>query len=178
LNVKKDKKKDKKDKKGKDKKGKDKKDKKDKKGKDKKGKKDKKDKKKDKKDKKDKKKDKSQLGEKMKEAEQLFFIDEEKDKKISQIQKWLNSGTNSIANYAICSQFATDLGCLSKDARCELLAKASYYQFQAERCYTQFIDTLKTCNSNDCIVKYKPLEDKCYSFAKDSLTTLNKVTWD
>jgi len=111
-------------------------------------------------------------------AEQLFVKDEAKDRKISQIQKWLNSGTNSIANYAICSQFANDLGCLSKDTKCELLAKASYYQFQAERCYKQFIDTLKGCNSNDCLLKYKPLEDKCYSFAKDSLTTLNKVNLD
>jgi len=103
-----------------------------------------------------------------------------KESRIQEIQSWLNAGSGSIANYAICTQFASELKCAPKDPKCELLSKASFYQFQAEKCYKQYITEIKSCNLSDqeCLTKFQHIDDKCFALAKTSLSTIKKVNFD
>jgi len=148
----KDKKKDKKDKKGKDKKGKDKKHKKDK------GKKDKKKDKKDKKSKKDK-KDKKHKKDKS---------DKIEESKIELIRKWLETGNDSVAQYASVSQLAINLE-VQPEQEHGLLVDAATNQLRAEECYTLLLARLQTChNDKKCKREFTQLNNTCASFAKNA----------
>jgi len=95
---------------------------------------------------------------------------------LEDIQNWLNTAQNSVAQYAGVAQIALQLeGEQAAGTQKSILANAAYSQFQAEECYKQYFKQLQNCSLKDkgCLKAFSGLETQCATFGISAMKLLN-----